>query len=70
MATVRYYFTDAWHAESLVCEQKYIVIPRNNLFLTIVQIHDPNFLTSKIKESGPKKSMKPRTAAILGFANT
>ena len=24
MATVRYYFTDAWHAESLVCDKKKI----------------------------------------------
>ena len=69
LATVRNYFTDAWHAESLVCDKKYIVIPRNNVFLTIVQIHDPNFLTSKIIKSEPKKSMKPRTAAILGSAN-
>ena len=38
--------------------------------MTIVQIHDPNFLTSKVKNPDPKKSMKPRTAVILGFANT
>ena len=29
--------------------KKYIVIPRNNVFLTIVQIHDLNFLTNKLK---------------------
>ena len=55
MATVRYYFTDAWHAESLVCDKKkYTVIPRNNAFMTIVQIHDPNFLTRKVKNPDPK----------------
>ena len=35
--------------------KKYIVIPRNNVFLTIVQIHDPNFLTRKIKKIRTQK---------------
>ena len=57
LATVRNYFTDACVTISLMramqkvssVTKKYIVIPRNNVFLTIVQIHDLNFLTNKLK---------------------
>ena len=70
MATVRYYFTDAWHAESLVGDKKkiYSHTQKQRIY------DDRSDPRSKLpheqsKKSGPKKSMKPRTAAILGSAN-
>ena len=70
LATVRYYFTDAWHAESLVCDKKiYSHTQKQHIS------DDRSDLRSELpreqnKKSEPKKSMKPRTATMLGSINT
>ena len=70
LATVRYYFTDAWHAESLVCDKKIYSHTQKQRFSDDRSDLRSELPREKNKKSGPKKSMKPRTAAILGSANT
>ena len=66
--SVRYYFPDAWHAESLVRDKEIHILTKQRIFddRSDPQSELPH---KQIPKSGPKKLTKPRTVAISESAN-